>query len=321
MNLFKLLRRLRPVSVNIAEPDSTFELATPPATRLLHILELQRSGREAIAELELSNWRREENFPVEAQSLLCGIRAMRGDVDGALEAIDEDSIEKRTIELRVTLLVAADRIDEARDAAELLLLRHGHRPEVVQWLKMMNVPGLHLPGATVWADDCRKVDMLAGELAEHSHIIASLVVAQKLSGETERITLLRDALMRVPVDENDTKLRLTIIEGVAELSETLGESLTARTWAQRGLEIDPYYAPLALLKSRTDSAWDESRGSLDLLKATAEAHPTYRDVRAALIRREFAMGYFEPARARLAQWEKKEPTHPVVESLRLELAA
>ena len=68
---------------------------------------------------------------------------------------------------------------------------------------------------------------------------------------------------------------------------------------------------------------DESVGppARRVLAEAAEAQPGYVDVRAALIRREFADGLVSSAKLRLEHWERSQPGHPEIERLHGEVAA
>jgi len=178
-------------------------------------------------------------------------------------------------------------------------------------------------------------EQLAGELFENPRIIRSLVIAQKVRADLKSVRLLREALERLWHDVTGRDTRLIVCEGIAELSMLLGDGDRARRWAERGLQIDAYYAPLALvlaqLPDEDDSAdaaaapdWsapDVRITAREVLHRTLEVHPDYRDVRAALIRRQHADGEADAARRQLHQWTEQEPDHPIVTQLRQELAA
>jgi hypothetical protein len=95
----------------------------------------------------------------------------------------------------------------------------------------------------------------------------------------------------------------------------------ARRWAHRGLKLNPYHAPLALVLSQIEDDAALGPPAVQVLAGVAAANPGWPDVRAALIRRELADGLAQRARHRLEQWLRDEPASTMARQLQKEIAA
>jgi tetratricopeptide (TPR) repeat protein len=277
-----------------------------------------RQGQVAAAELELNDWRRCPDCPPAVPVLLAALLARRGEVDAALtilaEAGDHDA---DVLKLRITLLTELGRVDEAGAQTELLHHEHGHDAAIAQWLQAVQAPGAD---ALPIVSDAL-VETLAGELVGRVEVIPTLVAAQKARSDLRSVRLLRDAIQRMARDVEDARQILTVCQAMADLSLLLGDEDDARRWAHRGLRLQPYYAPLAIILAQVADDPVIGPPAVEILSGASQAHPRYRDVLAALIRRQHAQGQSEAAREKLRQWVDLEPQHPLVCALQRELAA
>lgn len=286
--------------------------------RLAQLARMAQQGGAAAVELELHAWRRRGDCPTAARVMLAGLLAQRGRCDTALTILEEaDEHDAEALRLRIALLLDQDRLTDAKTCVEQLYHEHGYDPKVTMWLRGMEAPGVEM--LPVVSDAV--VDTLAGELIGRIELVHSLVAAQKVRPELRSVRLLREAIRTMARDVADRRQMVTVCEAVAELSLLLGDEDEARRWAHRGLRLEPYYAPLAMVLSRVEDDVSVGPPATQVLSATAEHHPTYRDVLAALIRRQFAEGDHEAARARLQRWHREEPHEPIVQTLKRELAA
>jgi lipopolysaccharide biosynthesis regulator YciM len=133
--------------------------------------------------------------------------------------------------------------------------------------------------------------------------------------------MLRDSLARIARDVFDDEQTMMLCTAQAQLAMLAGDADDARRWAHRGLRMNPYAATLSLVLA--DLSDDEALGppAADVLRRVNEKHPTYPDVRRALIKREMRDGQVATACMRLKEWLDAEPQSPVAEQLAREIAA
>lgn len=281
------------------------------------------TGQAAGAELELHDWHRRDDCPAEARVLLGALLAQRGELDMAAQVLrkrgenDHVADDPSMTSLLISVLTALDMPEAARKAVNRLYHTYGHEDAVRDWLVRMQSPGVNElpPHAHV------VVERLANELADQPQVIPSLVVAQKLEPDDRTIQLLRLAIVTISRTVTDHDLSLTLCQAMAELALLEHDTADARRWAHRGLEINPYHAPLALVLARIDDDTSVGRPAVEVLADVSQAHPTYPDVRAAWIRRQSHDGQRKAARMNLRDWLKREPQNPIAKKLKKELAA
>ena len=184
------------------------------------------------------------------------------------------------------------------------------------WLARMQSPGVNELPPHAHA----VVERLADELAQQPRITPSLVAAQKLKPDDRTIQLLRLAIETISRTTTDRELTLMFCQAMAELALLERDVADARRWAHRGLELNPYHAPLALVLAGIDDD-AQARPTVEVLAEVSQAHPTYPDVRAAWIRRQHSDGQRKQARMNLRDWLKHEPRNPIARKLKKELAA
>lgn len=284
--------------------------------RLGRITGLCVTGQTAAAELDLSDWLREDDCPPAVRTMLAALLARRGQHESArclVADADRDPLEMLTL----LSLLTRDRAkaDDARRLVERLHSEFGHVPFVRRWLALTRPPGFDaLPPV---GDG--QVEQLAGELVTRPTVVRSLVVAQQYEPNPQQVQLLRCAIERIaPAFAGDEQLGV-ICQALAELAELAGDIDDARRWAHRGLKADPFNAMLALVLSRIDDDANVGPDAADVLDQMARRHPTYPDVRAALIRRLHADGQDDDARHRLAAWLENEPASDLARRLHQEL--
>lgn len=289
---------------------------------LKRVREMCLQGLSAGAELELYSVHRRAGCPACVKVALSALLARRGnhkDARAVLRDVKPGSVRQSTheeVRLSISILISLGANNEAEQLGRAY--HHVYGREATAWLREMSVPGAH---ELRWSPT-EPVDGLARDLAEEPKAIAALVYAQKHKRDLPTIGLLRQAIRRiVPLFENDSVQMAMVCRAMAELCELSGDNAQARRWAHRGLEEDPYSAPLALLINRMR---DDGRTTLPprtVLLCVATKHPTYPDVQAALIRRETAEGRADAARERLSGWLARDPYSPQALELRKEIAA
>ena len=298
--------------------------------RLRQLAQWCSQGRLAAAEMELHEWLRgcEPDSPVlpSARYLLAALLGRRGAdreaiaVLGPVHRSEAGGVGVDELKLAVTLLITAGLNDAATRAARELHSRFGHVARVEQWLLDLRVLSQReLP--EVPAAAARE---LAGELLARPEVVTTLTYALKQDLHTQNLALLRAALPTVAADLQtlgDQESLLAVYTSLAELALLADEEDEARRWAQRGLKLNPYSASLALVVAQVSDEPAQAERATDVLERVSRAHPTYPDVAAALIRRTRADGRIDDARLKLAQWQAREPDHPIAAQLYRELAA
>lgn len=279
------------------------------------------TGRIAAAELDLFEWQRHDDCPVIARVLLAALFAKRGNLDDALAVLPrpthmetEDDIA--AAQSLVCLLVAAELNDAASRVLHLLHHDAGHQRSVRDWVRFMQ-----MPGSSSLGESDAKVDQLAADLFERPTVIPSLVAAQRIAPRPAQIDLIRQALSRVWRSVDNDELRMTVIKAQAQLAVLVDAESDARRWAHRGLKINPYNAELALVLAQVSDDHAIGEPATLVLDRVSHAHPTYPDVRRALIEVEYSQGQTAAAEARLKLWLRHEPDHPVANDLARKMAA
>lgn len=284
-------------------------------------------GRQAAAELELHAWRREADCPRQAMVLLASLWARRGEIAAAAELLRDstpggeaaggEAADAQSLCLLTALDIVNGPSESASSSLQHLNAAAGHEPSVRAWLAAIHPRGcLDAPALTEAA-----IDHLACELLVNIDVVASLVAGQKIENNADTIRLLRLALSRALRDIDDERHQLAACQAMAELAMLAGDHDDARRWAHRGLRLLPYCASLALVLARIKDDAMVGPPAAAVLAEAVNAHPKYPDLRAALIRRDFAEGRADVARRRLQQWLRREPNHAVARRLKEELAA
>lgn len=278
-------------------------------------------GRAAAAELELFDWQRSPQCPAEAAALLAALLTRSGRTALAIILLEQRLASGRESE-RIVLqslitLHAAARGPRAIDLIARLHREHGHEPAVMRWLRTLcERQVLALPAVSH-----ATIDQLAGELLDNPDVIPSLVAGQRIERDGRTIGMLRGAITQMLRDIGDERSMLTACQALADLAMLAGDHDDARRWAHRGLRLDPYAAQLAIVLSRVKDEPAVGPPASSVLQGAINAHPKYPDLRAALIRREFAEGRIDVAKRRLQQWLQREPNQPLAIRLQHELAA
>jgi tetratricopeptide (TPR) repeat protein len=297
--------------------------ATATSTRLRALAAACAEGDVAGVELELYGWRREPDCPPTARALLGALLARRGELAAARDALHEAvaglpaEADSEVLQLLIATLVIDDCTDAAEGLARMLRRRPGD-VEAGRWVEMM---ALGDRGEEEAATPDGEAGHLAMELCDQPHAIATLVYAQKHEPHPAAVSLLRSALVIAEPMLQLTDWHAGACLALAELAVLAADEADARRWARRGLVIDPYSAALAMVLDRVSDAPELAPLAVRTLDAVAARHPSYPDIRAALIRREFASGRREAAHRRLARWLDDEPGSPLALDLKRELAA
>lgn len=313
----------QPRAIVRPEPIAATPWTEPADERLARLARQCLQGERAAAELELHEWRRQEECPPAARVLLASLLAQRGRLDDARAALlpadrARGEQDAQAMQLLIAILAATDLTDAAARMAVQLHHAYGQEPAIAAWIQVLQAPSVSdlplLPDA--------QVEQLAAELVARPGVIPSLVVAQSLQPAASDIALLRHAITRMAREiQDDPQQMLTICQAQAELAMLASDTSDARRWAHRGLRINAYAAPLALVLSQIEDDPTIGPSATEVLAEAVAAHPTYPDLRAALIQREHAQGRPEAARLHLADWLATQPDHPLARKLQQELAA
>lgn len=296
----------------------------PVNERLRRLADACRDGGRAAAELDLYAWRREPDCPGAARVLLASLLARRGEREAAREVLSEslpaevEATPPAVLQMLVALLTAEGLDDAANRFAQLLRRCDRGDADARRWLGVMALDGR---GEEEAAPSTGDPQTLAIQLVEQPWLIASLVYAQKHEPHQASIALLREALVHAEPRLGFTDHHVPVCLALAELALLADDAADARRWAQRGLVLDPYSAPLAMVLNQASDAPELAPAAVKTLDDVATRFPHYPDVRAALIRREFASGKRTSAQRRLAAWLDEEPASPMAQSLQRELAA
>ncbi len=219
--------------------------------------------------------------------------------------------------MHTALLIRADLPEAARRAALHLHQEHGHDPTIESWLTATDSAGSRpLP-----AIPQTLVDRLRSDLVKQPQVIPSLVAAAKIQRQPLRVMLLRLALQQAMKQFEDPRVLAGLCQALGELALIAGDRDEARRWAYRGLRLSPMSAALALLLAEVGEDPAVGPPVVTVLERAAQANPTYPDLRAALIRNEFARGRSAHALARLRDWLERDPGNATAQSLQRELAA
>ncbi len=292
------------------------------ADRLARLRRWCVTGLLAAAELELHAWRRDTDCPPGASVLHAKLAARRGDHDLALRTLLDYETKHRSFDAELLRTLAClcwinDRHDEAGHWFGQFYVHAGHVPVHQLWIEVM--------------DECQQlnrqamvepeVEQLAVELMHHVSVVPSLVVAQKLEPDAATAGLLRAALQHGYRDLHAPREQVIACEALAELALLCNDPRDARRWAHRGRRVDPFHVRFALILANIEDDAAVGPPASVALHDALRAFPHYPDLRAALIRREFAEGQTTAAQRRLQNWLHDQPDHPLALQLQQELAA
>jgi len=313
------LQRQRPCDVDAllgTDPQN-------PQSRLLLLVAMLQSGQRDAARLQLHTWTAQPDAPAEAYALLAALELDDQRPDAARQVLSraEQLIDPPHIlpQLRLLADVADNRTHSPRRTAATLAHRFRADSFVGGFLRSLGLdqPADHLHTSM------EVVDQLAGQLLRRPYVIPSLVEAQRLQPQHQRINLLRDALGRIVDDLPDTTVAT---ESLAHLAHLAGDVDDARRWARRALQLKPYSAAMALLLDRIDNTpgvpADTQPHLTDCaLRDAHEAKPDWPDVRRAMILRCQSRGKADLARHYADQWIAQHPDHPLARQTASEVAA
>ncbi len=295
----------------------------PDARRLEELATLCVDGDATAVELDLSEWVRQPDCPAPARVLLATLLARRGEWRQARETLGEVLLaeihlhDPRLVQMLVGLLLAQGLEDSAQRLAVGLRHMRADDPRAAEWAQLMALDIPDQVAEPVEGDAAT----LAAQLRQQPGVIPSLVFAQKIEPHQREIALLRDALSRAEGDMEKIEHHAMACLALAELAELADDPADARRWAERGLVLEPYSASLAMVLHRSSDDPAAAAQATQTLDRVVARFPTYPDVRAALIRREFADGKKTAAQQRLREWLDREPESAVARQVQQELAA
>lgn len=280
-------------------------------------------GQLVGAELALHDWHKESDCPSEAHVLLASLLSRRKKYNDAQVILNHVERARPVSDPSVMMVMTSvytllDMTDAAARQLRRLHAQFGHLPQVALWIQGMQLTGSkHLP-----EQSDAVISQLAKELSEQPNLLISLTKAMKITPIEQHIEALRHAgnLMIYRISLN-IELETELCHAMASLALLAEDESDARRWAHRGLKVNPLAAHLAIILSQVEDNVNMGPEARDVLAKVSQSHPTYPDVHAALIRREFFDGDTQSARMRLSNWLKKDPLNPTAISLRKEIAA
>ncbi len=303
-------------------PSAPNILRETPQLRLARLVNWCLTGQLAPAMIELHDWLRERGCPIEARLLLASLLSRAGRHDEALLALPRPGqigavTDQHLLQMTAAVLEAAGQSNDAARVMSRLVRQHAGQPSLDAWLSAMDGP---VPPQDQQAHGAQ-VEQLIAQLADQPQVIPSLVFAQALEPDAETIALLRAAIPPATDALDDPRRQLMVSQAMAQLAELAADRTDARLWAQRGLSIDPYAATLALLLARLAEQTRDEPLVVQTLEHAIHAHPTYPDLRVAVIRHQMRAGRTDAARAHLQAWRDEQPEHPMARQMHEELAA
>lgn len=287
-------------------------------TRLMTNLVRLSAGQRHAAWLDLSGWAADHGCPAQARVMLAWLYCAEGRHDDARRALRQvdDTHEPIAKQLAMLLDLEDGAAPPRRDVAELLH-RYGDDPTTEWFARSLGL------GRRRSSDEVplNMVEQLADELLAEPGVIPTLTAAQRRQCEPDRVALLRRALVRIV---NELPEPIVALEALAELSRLAGDLDDAVRWVQRGLQVAPYSAKLALMLDQLDL--DDSVDGLAAnprvaLERVASLRPNWADVQHALAHRYHHDGLNTHAVEHLYRWLMREPGHPLATEALEELAA
>jgi hypothetical protein len=321
-------------------PDDSSDLTTGQTASdlasLAHLLRTQTSRSDSVQLDLLSAMHRGDLSPVN-RLLLAVLELRQNDPQAARTLLNHADLEHDGIACRLAALLDLLADSCAAHSASITDLLHAH-PATDQGPLMLASLGV-TPADLAPGVPLHLVEQLADELLRQPHIIASLLAAQRHNPRPQphRIELLRRAIFRCVDRLSDP---LPAIEAMSALALLAGDHDDAARWARRGLGLSPLAATFALLLDQADeppsagvshpkdqAAEDHdtsgavSPTAVDALRRAVAAHPTYPDLRRALIQRYQRQGMEAAARDQARNWLIDQPTSHLAQRTIEELAA
>jgi hypothetical protein len=255
------------------------------ALRMLELLCQVHAGRKVAAHLELHAWSRKGSCPLDARRLLAVLEQEIGNFDSAAAALEHNLAQiEDPASLRMLIAIALLQGDESQAralAARLRLRGEAGVPggELEAWLSWIGLP----PAELTDEPDPASVDGLALELLGAEGLLPSLTAAYTRDAASPWSRLFARALERALPDLDD---QLQAITCLAQLWLGLDDKAAARRWANRGLQLSPFSAPLAKVLARVSQAPEspavgEAKSHIvEVVTRVADAYPDWPDVQA-----------------------------------------
>ncbi len=253
--------------------------------RMLELLCRVHAGHKAAAHIDLHAWARRGSCPLDARRLLALLEHNVGDDKSAMAALRQNLIQlEDPASLRMLLAFAVMQEDEAQAkvlANRLLLRGEAGVPggELASWLETLGVPEPERHNDP----DPNNIDALAIELLGAEQMIPSLTEAYIREPDSIWARLFTRAVERALPDLEE---QLEAVICLARLWYATGDLAEARRWINRGLQMSPLSAPLAILLGQVsqaggvaDEAEEKSR-IVEVVTRVANAHPDWPDVQA-----------------------------------------
>jgi hypothetical protein len=262
------------------------------------------TGRRTAAALELSAWARNANCPDAVRLLWASVLIQRSENILALQTLEASTTQSEPVRrMRVALCVRAGRWTEAEKIAVTLgsgTLRADLGIDAVLAADPASANGESEAGADrgssrddAGGDEVESPERIAEALHIRCDLVPMLVSGARAAPKAPRLTRLRDGLVLVYRALEHSGRRddlLVVATAVSELSMMLGDEPAAALWARTGLQFNRTSATLAIVLSWLDDDLSGGDDAVTVLRRVAAAHPTYRDIAAALRRREAGRG-------------------------------
>ena len=221
---------------------------TPPASlRLLRATCLLFLGSRTEANLDLYRWSGRASAPLDAR-LLLGLMERDGDDSTAIRALLRNLRhleDLRTLQALLLITTKRQRAEQAESWAARLRAGCPAGTDHETRITDLMLESLGMPGLRADAEPTPdQVNALAMELITFEPAIATLAEAQERRPHMPTARLLVRAIEQALPDLSDDA---TAFHVLARLSVVLGNSDTARRFAERGLAANPMSVQLALL--------------------------------------------------------------------------
>jgi tetratricopeptide (TPR) repeat protein len=249
-----LAERLARIKMAQGEPETALAILdrgvnAPRSLRLLRVMCQIRSGARMDAQLALADWARHGDVPIDGRLLAALLEWHAGEITNATHMLRDaahqaDDEHARWAQLMLVLIAAAQgQWDRATARAKTLI----ERDEALTEREMaITLDSLRL-GTPIDPEQQRheRIEQMASDLPTHAHLIEPLVEAQRRQLDVPVAEELLEALRKAFAVMGEHQA--SAAEGIARLNHMLGERDQARTWAKRGLALNPMSARLVML--------------------------------------------------------------------------
>ncbi len=246
----------------------------PSSMRLLRATCLIQLGQKAEAHSDLLHWTRQSSAPLDARLMLAMLEWDTGDDHAAMLALMRNLRhleDPRTLELLTLLTTWQERPEPAQRWFTRLQECSAFGAGSTHQYLLAHSLGIPLPHTAAKPTD-EQIEMLGMELLSAERVIGTLTEALRLKPRRDTTELLYRAIEHVLNDLTDT---VSAIEALARLAILLDDRNAARFWTQRGLQLNPMRASLAVLNRELHDRGTvtDAQTADDVLATIGQHHP------------------------------------------------